>query len=148
MIDVDNVSEKYRKRPNPRIRLFFSDHRVFARWKRKEDVTWNAEKWISSNQSRKRCEKPMDVARRHPIYEHPNHRKNKLKTERRKRKRWSRLAHRSNWRGFSNLSDWLRADRGASHYKNEISFVAGRVDGNRRQDDDTAPCSTEDGSSK
>lgn len=51
-------------------------------------------------------------------------------------------------RGFSNLSDWLRADRGASHYKNEISFVAGRVDGNRRQDDDTAPRSREDGSSK
>lgn len=51
-------------------------------------------------------------------------------------------------RGFSNLSDWLRADRGASHYKNEISFVAGRVDGNRRQDDDTAPRSREDGSPK
>lgn len=86
----------------------------------------------------------MDVARRHPIYEHPNHRKNKLKTERRKRKRWSRLVHRSNWRGFSNLSDCLRADRGASHYKNEISFIAGRVDGNRRQDDDTAPRSREE----
>lgn len=50
-----------------------------------------------------------------------NYTKNKLNGEKEEKKIKVKIS--SNWRHFSNLSDWRRADRGASHYKSTMKLV-------------------------